>query len=140
MPQKNGHRSWDEKSANRSRCHRTNAYETLPSDKRLQNTAVGQTLTKHCRRTNAYKTLPSDKRLRNTAIGQTLTKHCHRTNAYKTLPSDKRLRNTVIRICRLRPPISLLTQSCDQISCCRKPVERTIKIGLEICSLVRSTA
>ena len=39
---------------------------------------------------------------------------------------------------RLESPIHILTQSCDQISCCGKPVERTNEIGLDMTSLVHS--
>ena len=39
----------------------------------------------------------------------------------------------------LKASIHLLTQSCDPISCCGKPVERTNEIGLQITTSVRST-
>ena len=58
-------------------------------------------------------------------------------NVYELLPSPTTESHSRSR--PLKAPIHLLTRSCDQISCCWKPVERTKEIGLEIISLVRST-
>ena len=46
---------------------------------------------------------------------------------------------TLCPLSRLKAPIHSLTQSCDPISCCGKPMERTNEIGLEMVSLVHST-
>ena len=57
---------------------------------------------------------------------------------YSALVSDSKLLSPEVFL--LKTPLHSPTQSCDQISCCVRPMERTNKISLELISLVPSSS